>query len=226
MSLIMHRIKNIMNLEKKVCNICGESADNFTELDGRKCPSCLSLERQRIFAKVYDEYIKNKYDLKNKKCLIVAPSVSEKKIFKSKNLNNFTSLDIRPSSNIDIVGDICNMPEVDSDSFSFVYASYVLPMVYNLDNALREIKRILKPGSILVSNDHISDNPETIEITDETKLTSWYGKENFEKYKIGTFRTLGLDWQDILAKYFKVSSYHAIDPITKKSLRVFISENV
>jgi SAM-dependent methyltransferase len=47
-----------------------------------------------------------------------------------------------------IVADICNCPQVPSESFDLVFSVSVLEHVQNVHDAAREITRILKPGGI------------------------------------------------------------------------------
>jgi ubiquinone/menaquinone biosynthesis C-methylase UbiE len=50
---------------------------------------------------------------------------------------------------VTFLADVCNYP-VKSNTFSCIYCNHVLEHIKNDENALREIKRILRPGGLLV----------------------------------------------------------------------------
>src|SRR5690606_3528801 len=63
--------------------------------------------------------------------------------------------------------------------------------------------------------------------TDLSIIQSWYGKENFEQYKVGSFRILGKDsYQKALEKYFDVVTVESVDPITGQKLPVYVCHNM
>ena len=86
-------------------------------------------------------------DFSKIKVLHISPIKSEYIFFGNKGADTVT-LDIRPERRTDILADICNMPEVASDSFDMVLANCVLNHVYDDEKALSEIKRVLHPGGI------------------------------------------------------------------------------
>ena len=59
--------------------------------------------------------------------------------------DNILNLDIYPGDNIDIVGSVLSVPR-DDESIDLVVSQEVLEHVDNPDQAMLEIKRILKPG--------------------------------------------------------------------------------
>ena len=124
-----------------------------------------------------------------------------------------TTLDIRPECKADITADICNMPEVDGNEFDLVLACCVLNHVYDDGKALSEIKRVMKKGgrSLLWVTD--SGSLKNVYSDDPTQ---WYGKETFDKYKVGTFRYYGeTDFIKLLKEHFDiVNCYEKFDDVT------------
>jgi len=51
---------------------------------------------------------------------------------------------------VDVVADVCRLP-FPAGSLGLVYASQVLEHVVHLDDAMREIHRVLRPGGVLVA---------------------------------------------------------------------------
>jgi hypothetical protein len=203
------------------CPICGAEKSGFVEMGGRRCPGCGSLERQRSFAVAYDQAIRHRFDLAGKHVLIFSPSVSELRFLKDRGIAGKKSVDIRPSSKPDITADVCNMPQIGSRSQERVFASYILPCVYSMEAALDEIARILAPDGAFFSIEMLRHGLPTVESKTEADITRWYGKENFDEYKIGSYRTLGEnDYLAALEKRFTVVRYEAADPITEQIITV------
>lgn len=200
---------------KEECPICGAEKSRFVEMNGRRCPDCGSLERQRCFALAYDHAIHQGFDVTGRHVLIFSPSVSELRFLQARGIAGKTSVDIRPDSKPDIIADICAMPQIASGSQGCVFASYLMPNVHDMEAALDEIARILAPGGVFFSVEMLRVGLPTSETKDESAITGWYGKENFEKYKVGSFRVLGEDdYLAALSKRFDVTRYAATDPIT------------
>jgi len=64
--------------------------------------------------------------------------------------DRYHTLDIRGEFNPDIIADVQNMPEVDSDSEDCIIATFMLYQVPDTRAALREFQRVLKPGGMLI----------------------------------------------------------------------------
>ena len=186
------------------CNICGSPVTEFKQHLGkpRSCPKCNSSERVRTFAAAYSSGALG-VDLQNKNVLLVSPSGSELRFLRAIDGIQLTTLDIRPDVKPDIVADLCSMPGVPDCQFDYVYASCVLNCVYDLHAALSEIHRVLKVGGCFLNVEMLSANRETIERKDSTTITAYYGKEEFEKYRVGGYRSFGdLDYPHILGRHF------------------------
>ncbi len=210
--------------EELRCPICQSPRSAFKDERKRKCPKCTSLERQRIFMKAYIDAISLSYDLEGKKGLLVSPSQAERRMMEKLNVGVVDTLDIRPEVGVDIVADVCDLPGDMEEKYDFVFASYVFTCVHDLDCALKNVAKVLKPGGILISVDPMVAGAETEEYTDLEKITSWYGKDNYEKYKVGSFRRLGeKGFVNVLTKYFDVQKYRERDPVTGTEMFVFVS---
>lgn len=156
-------------------------------------------------------------DFSKIKVLHISPIKSEYIFFGNKGADTVT-LEIRPERRTDILADICNMPEVASDSFDMVLANCVLNHVYDDEKALSEIKRVLHPGGIALL--WVLDSGTFKTVVDEDP-TGWYGKENYDKYKIGTFRHYGeVDFTEHLRRYFpEVRCFEKYDAVTDSSCK-------
>ncbi len=198
------------------CPICGGNVfETYNSETYRRCFGCGSLERTRTMVKLLDDNIP--LDFSKIKVLHISPIKSEYIFFRNKGADTVT-LDIRPERGTDIVADICNMPEVASDSFDMVLANCVLNHVYDDEKALSEIKRVLRPGGIALL--WVLDSGTFKTVVDEDP-TGWYGKENYDKYKIGTFRHYGeVDFTEQLCRYFpEVRCFEKYDAVTDSSCK-------
>lgn len=205
------------------CPICGAAKGRFMQMNGRKCPDCGSVERQRSFAVAYQNGIRERFDVSGKRVLIFSPSVSELRFLNRMGLNSKTSADIRPDAKPDIILDMCAMPSIESHSQEFVFASYLMPVVYDMDAALDEVERVLQPQGAFISIEPLQAAGPTREIVDRESQASWYGTEALEKYKVGSYRTLGeADYLAELEKRFAVERFTARDPITGQVNRIHL----
>ena len=198
------------------CTICdGHNFEAFNSDKLRRCSECGSVERTRTIPKLFSEDVNINFS--SAKILHISPSIPERKLFRKYNAN-VTTIDIRPECRTNIVADICNMPEVESESYDVVFANCVLNHVYDDKMALSEIKRVLCSGGMALLwvldsgtlRSYINEDP-----------TAWYGKENYEKYKIGTFRHYGeVDFTELLRKYFSdVRCFEKYDEVTDTSCK-------
>lgn len=195
--------------KRPVCSICG--GDTFVLYSSerpRRCENCGSVERNRTIPALFKDNLKVNFT--TEKILHISPIRSEKIFFKQAGANNITSLDVRPQVKPDVVADLCNMPEVETESFDIVFANCVLNHVYDDEAALSEIYRVLRNGGSFITwvtgsgtmKTRIADNP-----------TGWYGKEAMETYRVGTYRYYGeTDFTAQLQKHFaKVHCYEKYD---------------
>lgn len=201
---------------KHTCTICGSHEfETYNSEKARRCSSCGSVERTRTIPKLFNENIP--IDFSTTRILHISPSNPERMFFK-KNDAVVTTIDIRPECKVDIVADICNMTEVASKSFDIVFANCVLNHVYDDEKALNEINRVLKPDGIALI--WVLDSGTLKTVTHEDP-TGWYGKENYEKYKIGTFRHYGeVDFTKQLRDHFSdIRCFEKYDAVTDSSCK-------
>jgi SAM-dependent methyltransferase len=200
------------------CPICATSIAKFVDYNGpkRQCPECGSTERQRVLAEVYTRFIKPELDLAGRDVLVAAPAASERRFFKAQGIS-WRSVDVRPEVKADIVADLCNLSSVADASFDAVVASFVLTCVYDLEACLSELQRILRPGGRLLTCDPMRFGEPTVEYSDLERITSWYGKDAYEKYRVGSFRTFGdVDLIRTLQKHgFVVKTLYGFDAATQ-----------
>jgi SAM-dependent methyltransferase len=197
-----------------MCPVCGTPAAAF---DGeRRCPGCGGVERQRVFAVIYEDVLHEEFDLAGRRVLAVSPSVSERRLLERWGVEDLTTADIRPEVSPDLVVDVCHMPEVPRHEFDCVIASYVLTCVYDLEAALMEFHRVLRPGGRLLVSDPLAFGHDTEEYTDEERITGWYGSEAYARYRVGSFRRLGDEGMlEALSRGFLTKTFYGRDPITQ-----------
>jgi glycosyltransferase involved in cell wall biosynthesis/SAM-dependent methyltransferase len=204
--------------EASRCPICATSTSEFVDYNGpkRQCPSCGSTERQRAFADIYPTFIKPEFDLRGKDVLIAAPGNPEKRFLKAQGVR-WWSLDVRPEVKPDFVADLCDLSSIADGSFDAIVASFVLTCVHDLNACLSELHRVLRPGGRLMTCDPMRFGVATTEHENLEQITSWYGREAYDKYRIGSFRTFGdLDLiRSLQRPGFLVKTVYWLDPATR-----------
>ncbi|MBM3178652.1 MAG: methyltransferase domain-containing protein [Bacteroidetes bacterium] len=134
--------------EGLVCPVCNGHYRRFLpygRLRSRKnalCPGCQSLERHRLIWLYLQE--KTDFFTKSNDVLHIAPENCFMDSFRSRHGNRYVTADIE-SPLADVKMDIHKMPFGDQQ-FDFVLCNHVLEHVDDDLIALREIKRVLKPG--------------------------------------------------------------------------------
>jgi SAM-dependent methyltransferase len=197
------------------CSICGTPAETFEPEGGqpnRLCLQCKSLERHRVFMDLYKSQVFPPNILKNKRVLRISPSNAEKTILRQIPGVEDITLDIRPHKKTKIVSDISNMPTVATGAFDLVFACQVFSHVEHFPEAISELFRVLKPGGAILCSDFLWPGGKTIEHTDMSKITSYYGKEEYEQWHVGSFRCFGeLDYAEQFSPYFEGIVYYGND---------------
>ena len=207
------------------CPVCGPGARAFTEYDGGhfRCSGCGSVETQRVFATIY-ETIRREFDLARKDILVVRPSFSELRFLRTREIKKIRSIDIRPETKPDILGDICDMSVVADSSFDAILAISALTHAQDLEGCLSEFHRVLRPGGWLLTSDSLRVGARTEEFHDIERIASWYGRYAYDRYRIGTFRALGdLDILDILGTRFAVKTFSGDDLPSGKRVVWYVS---
>lgn len=188
------------------CPICESSFRKFLPFgnkgeDNRLCPKCLSLERHRLLWL----YLKNETGFFHDKLKVmhIAPEQPFRKRFKKlKNLDYTTGDLVSPIA--DIHFDIMNIP-LEDEIYDFVICNHVLEHVEDDIHAMKELKRILKPGGTAILQVPINYESEiTIEdksITNPKEREKVFGQYDHVRYH-------GLDYPERLKKAgFEVTEF-------------------
>jgi len=149
-----------------VCNICGWVDFNFYSDKWHPytiCPNCISQVRHRLFWAILNK--DNKYNkekiLRDKTVLHFSPEIQLKDSIKALT-KNYKTADFFAEgyyyNKIDYNIDITDMRNIEDNSFDCVIAFDVLEHVSNDKKALEEIKRILKPGGLVILTVPMKDN--------------------------------------------------------------------
>ena len=147
-----------------------------------KCPNCSSLERHRLQFLVMEQLLKN-VNSRNLKMLHFAPENYFKSIFSAR-FKQYETADLYMQG-VDHRVDIQHLPFQDA-SYDIVYASHVLEHIPDDEQALSEIRRILKPNGIgFLPVPIVSEH--TIEYANPNPLEDYHmrspGPDYFDKYK-------------------------------------------
>jgi SAM-dependent methyltransferase len=180
-------------LPKKVeCPVCGWRGNRFYDyIEGEcavrnvECPQCLSHGRHRTLF----SWLKNDFRLAEKtgSALVCAPEKTIAPLWQSSDSLRVVKLDIEPVRGIDVLADLQEIPFAD-DSYDIVWCHHVLEQIPDDRQALREIRRVLKPqsGTFIVSS-AMMPRAETIE----------YGRADVNLF--GNWRSYGQDFPGKLA---------------------------
>lgn len=183
-----------------ICPVCRYSG---VFIDGDKhgiirksamCPSCLSEERHRMQMLVLDD-IFHQQDFSLKAALHFAPERFFAPIFR-KTFGIYHTADI-DSADADYCEDLRSL-SFQSESYDFVFASHVLEHVDEVETALSEISRILRPNGIAILPVPIVADC-TVEYPEAVAT---------EQYHV---RAPGLDFFDLYRKYFSEVSLRTSD---------------
>jgi SAM-dependent methyltransferase len=152
-----------------------------------KCPKCSALERHRLQALVLSELAK-KHDLSRLSVLHFAPEPALARQLRGL-FADYKSADLY-APRVDFKADLRALPFADA-SYDVVIASHVLEHIQEDTVALREIRRILKPGGFALLPVPLI-GPVTVEYP-EPNLQEW-----------GHVRAPGYDYFDRFQPVFRV----------------------
>jgi len=177
------KLLNHKSKYKYDCPICGYHGP-FMDKNNRlraKCPKCGELERARmamlVVNQIYDAKKASETDV-----LHISPENFLRKLFKEK-YKSYISSDLY-REDVDHQFDIQSIPYPDN-SFDLVFASHVLEYVKNDKQAIKEIKRVLRPGGLAFlpvpmlhkKTIDFEERPSNKRIIRET------GKDYFDRYR-------------------------------------------
>lgn len=195
------------------CPVCERHARKFRSfglVDGEKkrvdamCPWCGTLERHRLVM-VFFAQKTNLFDGKPKSLLHVAPEERIESIFRRVAGNDYLSGDLFDEKAMEKM-DITDIQHPD-DSFDVIYCSHVLEHVPDDRLAMRELRRVLKPGGWAVLNVPVTTDKtfEDPSIKDPAERERVFGQHDH-------VRRYGRDYQDRLVESgFHVQPYQITD---------------
>jgi len=191
---LKRKIKSILNkLVRKnspifECPLCGYSGP-FSALDtasgSRKyavCPNCNALERHRLQKLAIDKLFRN-LDPGRLDFLHIAPEDCHRKMLQG--IGNYVTADLN-RSDVDYNFDLQGEAPFEDATFDVVFASHVLEHVADDIRAIREIRRLIKPGGFAVLPVPIVSNL-TIEYLEPNDSESGHvrapGYDYFDRYR-------------------------------------------
>ncbi len=130
--------------------------------DQCNCPFCLASDRERLYA-IFLEGNFSRQGNKACRMLDFAPGASFERFMRRKTFVQYTTADFM-RHDVDIEMDVCDMNQIQDYSFDIVLCSHVLEHVADPDNAMREIKRVMKKdGLAIIMVPIFKDVEETVE---------------------------------------------------------------
>lgn len=191
------------------CNICGwKGTRKYLAEDCWHpftiCPDCGSEVRHRLMAAAMHN-IRNLSPgslVNGKSVLHFAPEKLTQKLFSSQSKEYRTADFLVPG--VDLKLDLCNMPEMESDSVDLVIACDVLEHVPDDRRALHELYRILRSDGWAIitvpQKDNLKSTYEDASITSEAERIKAFGQEDH-------LRIYGDDFPELLeAHQFRVTT--------------------
>lgn len=141
------------------CPVCGYAgpfkdktlsrAPRLVRLD-TKCPRCGSVERERFAWLVLTDLFLE-WDPSTRDLLHIAPEFCLQPLLR-RAFRSYRSADLH-RRDVDVAADIQELPFEDA-SFDCVYLSRVLKYVPDTEAALRQTRRVLRPGGLAVVSEH------------------------------------------------------------------------
>jgi len=175
---------------KVECNICHYKADRFKSNPWHlytNCPQCGSSIRSRLLvaALAFLDKFKEEKLIAGKKVLHCAPEEAIKQVV-AKKASVYKTGDYLAEGydygNIDYNLDITDMKQIADESFDCLIACDVLEHVYNLNNGLTEIYRVLDHGGYCIltvpQKDHLDKTYEDLTITDSKERERLFGQDD------------------------------------------------
>lgn len=204
--------KNTSSTEK-ICNVCKNFVEEFIA-DGIKsdlfkkyhiigsgyrnncvCPHCGSIDRTRWMLYVLDNYT-DIHTMESGRVLHFAPEVAVSRwICENIGIDYYTG-DIIPRKAMHVT-DITNIDQYANNTFDYIIANHVFEHIVEIEKAVNELKRVLKPNGKLIFSFPICTDMKTIEdknITSDEERLKQYGQEDH-------VRLYGTDYIDIFKAY-------------------------
>ena len=183
--------------------------------EGYLCPACQATDRDRLYALLLGDYLRNLDSADPIHVVEFGPSEPLSAFIRR--LIKSTGKDIRYRTadllmeNADDRVDIGELQSYQSDHFDFFICSHVLEHVPDDRKALSELHRILKPGAkailmvpIILSLEHIDEDPE---VTEESERWRRFGQSDHvrlysKKGFLERVRQAGFEVHELGKEYF------------------------
>lgn len=199
------------------CSVCGAARATFSDFFGRRavrCEGCGSLERHRAFLQLCRTRFGAEWSPAGKDLLLISPNTGEERSLRAL-AKSVRTLEVREDIPADFHADICDAPVLDDRSFDAVVGHHVFAHVYDDRKAFSEVARILRPGGRLFLSTPLDPSGQTLEITDVAEISRLWGREVYDRYRVGTFRRYGeRDLVGVLSSWFKVRVHQGVDAAT------------
>ena len=167
--------------QRRLCPICGRTSRRFAPYRRRReamCVWCSSLERHRLVWSYFQQRT-NLFDGSRRRILHVAPERCFEPRFRARLGRGYVTADIG-DPRADVHMDVMQLAFPDA-TFDFVYCSHVLEHVADDRRAMREFRRVLKPGGHAVLMVPIIRSDQTFEdpaITDPRERERAFGQHD------------------------------------------------
>lgn len=182
-----------------------------SDLDNFSCPVCHSHDRERHLL-LYLQASNLLSAMKGAKILHFAPEQHLTQCIKAQHPNIYIKADLYPHKPDIQKVDLLNMP-FENEEFDFLIANHVLEHVANLEEALKEINRVLKFGALaILQTPYASSLKNTWEdagiVTEDQRLIAYgqedhvrlFGQDIFSKIKNTGFSSLVKTHEQLLPK--------------------------
>jgi SAM-dependent methyltransferase len=202
--------RNKKRFQCPICNYYGPFADVSPPTGLRKhaeCPRCGSLERHRLQYLVLQSVLRG-LNPSQLKMLHFAPEAFFRKFFAAR-FGTYETADLNMKG-VDHKSDLQHLQFPDS-TYDFVFASHVLEHIRNDTRAIKEIRRVLRPGGIAI-----------IPVPLVAVRTIEYPAPN--PYEGDHVRAPGLDYFDRCSPYFSRIDRFTSDLLPEK-YQLFVYED-
>ncbi|TRV60306.1 MAG: methyltransferase domain-containing protein [Microcystis panniformis Mp_MB_F_20080800_S26] len=198
------------------CNICNTLLDQPLGNGTYECSGCRLVTRHRAAKACIDAW----GDPTEGRRTIACFMRDDERSLLFQKCNELLNFDIRPIGPAVKQMDIQDLQDVEDNSFGCFIAMHVLSCVLDDERALDEVHRVLSHGGVFFCTIPFSTGPVTLPVSDVTRD---YGRENLEKYGVGTYRIYSLDvfCGMLRDRFSELREFEFYDPLTSTSDVVF-----
>lgn len=194
------------------CPLCGYQGQSFLPVlsdfgllrFGAACPDCGALERHRLIKHALDELAFKSWE---GALLHFSPANCLRQTLRRVRGVDYSTADLHEAET-HYQADIQNLPFED-DSWDYVVCSHVLEHVASDEKALRELRRILRPGGVLLL---------CVPVTPGADVTIEFGAPADDSLH-GHWRAYGADFEHLVSGHFKVQNASADQLSSREVLR-------